>query len=632
MAAFTQDYEMPWRPTFEWYSCLGWGGGALASGLISITSTLPSGPFYYMGGFCAVMTGLQAWQARGHAEIKNSLIGHELEFESLDALYKRVQSDTTGKGLWLGYGFEWGQKHAQRVYEITKRALEPEISKQVKKTFKTPQVGKTWIHGVEPKEHEIDVPLKHLDGHSIAFGTTGSGKTRLFDLIISQAIFRNETCFIIDPKGDQDLWKNAFRACQLAGRPEAFVHFNPAFPEMSYRIDPLKNWNRPTEVASRIKDLIVSDSDNDPFAQFSWNAINNIVQGLVATGVRPNFKRLRKYIEGGPASLLRRALKNHFDDHAKGWQSAIGGKLNKAKDGETETKIMVQYYREFVSERHPSQALDGLCRMFEHERAHFSKMTASLEPILNQLTAGELGDLLSPDPDDQTDHRPITDSARMINKGQVVYCGLDSLTDSTIGSALGSIFLADLTSVAGDRYNYGVDNRPVNLIVDEAAEVVNGPLIQLMNKGRGAGFRIMIASQTFADFSARLGNESRARQVIGNANNLIGLRTKDGETQEFICEPLGDTVVRQIMHTQNTTAIDSEKNPASFSGGYGERLIETDMPLFAQNLLGNLPNLEYIASVSGGRIYKGRIPIITSDIEMGLDDQPWIKNRHADDF
>ena len=86
------------------------------------------------------------------------------------------------------------------------------------------------------------------------------------------------------------------------------------------------------------------------------------------------------------------------------------------------------------------------------------------------------------------------------------------------------------------------------------------------------------------------------------------------------------------MHTQNTTAIDSEKNPASFSGGYGERLIETDMPLFAQNLLGNLPNLEYIASVSGGRIYKGRIPIITSDIEMGLDDQPWIKNRHADDF
>lgn len=31
----------------------------------------------------------------------------------------------------------------------------------------------------------------------------------------------------------------------------------------------------------------------------------------------------------------------------------------------------------------------------------------------------------------------------------------DSLTDAMVGSAIGSLFLSDLTAVAGDRYNYG---------------------------------------------------------------------------------------------------------------------------------------------------------------------------------
>lgn len=630
--AFNSDYEMPWRTTFEAYSALSWTGSAIASASIATLGSLPAGPFFYIAAFGIVMATHQSIAAWKHSRIKGNLAGKELSFMDINDLMKKVNNPKKpADSLWLGHGFEWGQKHAQRIYEIQKRDLESEITETVKKKFKKPMVGKTWIHGVEPVEHEIHLPLEHLKGHTIAFGTTGSGKTRLFDLVISQAVARGESVFIVDPKGDKELMLNAFRACKIAGRPEAFVHFNPAFPSRSVRIDPLKNWNRSTELASRIKDLITSDNDNDPFAQFSWNAINNIVQGLIATGVRPNLKRLRTYIEGGPARLLTRALMNHFDDHVSDWRVALADKLQRARDGDAETQVLVRYYRDHVQQAHPNQPLGGLCKMFEHDKAHFSKMVASLEPILNQLTSGELGDLLSPDADDPDDIRPITDSARMINTGQVVYLGLDSLSDGTVGSAIGSIILADLTAVAGDRYNYGVNNRPVNLIVDEAAEVVNKPLISLMNKGRGAGFQVMIASQTFADFSARLGDEAKSRQVIGNANNLIGLRSKDGQTQEFITEPLGETIIRQIMHTQNTTAIDSDKNVASFSGGYGERLIETEAPLFAPSLLGNLPNLEYIASISGGRIYKGRIPIITSDIEVSLDDQVWVQDAETQD-
>jgi hypothetical protein len=42
------------------------------------------------------------------------------------------------------------------------------------------------------------------------------------------------------------------RACALAGCPDRFVHFYPAFPRASARIDPLHSFNRATELASRV--------------------------------------------------------------------------------------------------------------------------------------------------------------------------------------------------------------------------------------------------------------------------------------------------------------------------------------------------------------------------------------------
>ena len=150
-------------------------------------------------------------------------------------------------------------------------------------------------------------------------------------------------------------------------------------------------------------------------------------------------------------------------------------------------------------------------------------------------------------------------------------------------------------------------------------------MIQMMNKGRGAGFQVTIATQSFPDFTARTGSKDKARQVLANTNNLIALRLKDGETQEYVTESFGQTIIRQVMHTQNTNAIAGDRDVTNWTGGYGERLIENEMPLFPADLLGQLPNLEFIASVSGGRIIKGRLPIINSKINPELEDMIWLK-------
>jgi conjugal transfer pilus assembly protein TraD len=44
-----------------------------------------------------------------------------------------------------------------------------------------------------------------------------------------------------------------------------------------------------------------------------------------------------------------------------------------------------------------------------------------------------------------------------------------------VGSAIGSILIADLAAVAGDRYNHQGRPRQVNVFIDESAEVVNDP-------------------------------------------------------------------------------------------------------------------------------------------------------------
>ena len=73
------------------------------------------------------------------------------------------------------------------------------------------------------------------------------------------------------------------------------------------------------------------------------------------------------------------------------------------------------------------------------------KMIAGLLPILVMLTAGSMGPLLSP-----TEDAESTDMNLVINSDQVLYLGLDSLSDPMVGSTIGSLALADLASTAGE--------------------------------------------------------------------------------------------------------------------------------------------------------------------------------------
>jgi len=547
----------------------------------------------------ALYRGIGAW--RRYVNLTR-LDNYGKEFITIPELMDKTALATKKSSVWLGTGFDWTDVEAQKMHAMLAQGVAQTIGKITNEHHLN---GEYWIHGLD-KETDRFMEVANLVGHTLLVGTTRVGKTRMMELLIGQAIMRGETVIIIDPKGDHALAENARKICAAMGHPERFVYFHPAHPEKSTPIDPMRNWNRRTELASRVAALIPSETGADPFAAFGWKVLNDIVNGLVATGESPNLAHVKRYIEGGADNLLLNTLRHHFIDKVADWESRSSGFVKKNRDRILEAYI--EFYKQIVIHEAQSSDLDGLISTFEHNRDHFQKMVASLIPILSMLTSDPLSELLSPEAK-IGDQKHATDMAKIINNNQVLYLGLDSLADGTVGSAIGSIMLADLTAVAGDRYNYGINsNKPVNLFIDEAAEVINQPTIQLMNKGGGALFRVTIATQTFADFPARLGDENKARQVLANVNNQIILRVIDAETQQYIADSL-PKIKAKSLNLRYGHGVDAHVQD-EYQASYQESVIEEEAEIFPAAMLGRLPPLHFIAKMSGGRIIKGRIPIL----------------------
>lgn len=614
--------ESAWRPAYEVYALFGWLGlaGYGLSGARS--SELPRDLLCLLALVALALAIVRALQVLHIWCGRASLEGRDIEWISTEEIQKKM--DARPGHVWLGWGFEWTRVHAQRLYDLQKvnarQIRVPLLFFWRRLRGRTgPKKGNPHLHGLEAQDRDLYMPLGDLQGHMFVVAITSAIKTRFLALLAVQAIRRKpyESVIIIDPKGDSQMRELIRSECAAVGRERVFAFFHPAFPQESVRIDTLASWNRPTEVASRIGALIPSETGHDPWSSFAWRVLNLVVEGYVLThAARPSLQTIRRYVEGGIDQLLHSTLVKYFEDEGTDWKSAIDPYLRNiarynrpSANTPNETVALVAYY---VSERQSQRSvgpIDGLISMFQHNREHAQKMLASLIPILTMLTAGDLAGLLSPDRTDSTDSRPILTGASIVESGAVVYMGLDALSDAVVAYAIASIVLADLTAHAGARFNLGASEPKVNIFVDEANEAVNVPFIQMLNKGRGAGFNVVFFSQTFPDFVAKLGSEALARQVLGNANSIVAGRTKDAVTAEYVMENFGRTIVAAVQEQQSTNTV-ADGRVLNFSASYGERQTDTPDEIVPRDALGALPDLEFFASFSGRPLLKGRIPLV----------------------
>jgi conjugal transfer pilus assembly protein TraD len=599
------NYTNYWRPNFEAAEAAAWTASIGLTTGIHFAAGMPTTPYLITMSVQGLFALAAIPKAFAVYRAKKGLLGSEISFTSLPALLK-----TTAKqpdSFYYGEAFEWTQQYGQFAFELLSRDLTKLIGKKGRRQAAVK--GTKWIHGIGLNDEEPCLrPADQRNIHHLVLGTTGAGKTRWFDMALAQCIARGEPVIVIDPKGDKGLAETCRRTCEMLGddHRHRFKYFHPAHPEKSISLALTKNYGRATEIASRIAVLMKSDA-GDPFQAFAMMALNNVIQSMLICKIQPTLVSLRRTLEEDVPGLVCKVVHTYGTEvlgpmFNQMCETAV--QKNKARTMEQKAKVFRRlYYDEIVPVKSNSD-IEGLLTQLEHDRSHFSKMIAGLLPILVMLTAGSMGPLLSPVDDDES-----TDMNLVINSDQVLYLGLDSLSDPMVGSTIGSLALADLASTAGEIYNHRMP-KPVNIFVDECAEVLNDQLIQILNKGRGAGINLYIATQTIADFKARMGDESKALQVLANANHIVAFRVLDTDTQEFISMKMPKSRFAYIMRTQATG---SGENSIVHSGNIGERLMEEEGERFPTALLGELPDLEFLAIFAGGDIRKGRIPILQLD-------------------
>ncbi len=611
-----RSYQDMFRPNYEMAAGAGWLAGTLA--LIILQPPM-------WGPALAVMIGMGLWRWNQAADLYRFRLAisvfraDQMKVADIIATTKRMLRK---QDLWLGRGFVWSQKHAEIARHIqirnpgemptipawmpdrVLRWLAPKNQAVVRED--QGKIGVPWIHGVGfAEETDIPLPLESLTGHTAVAGTTRTGKTRFYEMLSTQIIHtqRDAALICIDPKGDKDWKARLEKECKRSGR--RFLLFDPAHPEDSIRLNPLANWNNLSEPATRIGQLIDADGS---FAAFAWKTLYRVMRGMVADGQKPDIKRTKRLVEMGVEPLLERLLTKLFNAHEGegNWEHTLS-QFGAAKATRAEM-MATKYTSDYMPEGLGDEAIDGLVAMVRHSKEHYSKMVQVLEPILEMLGSGEIGSMLSPDPLDQSDTRPIYDTKRIIEEKSVLYMALDSLSDKIVGSAIASIALADIASGTGASYNFG-EKTSLYLLIDEAAEVINDQTVQILNKGGGAGVKAFLAFQSTADAEARFGSKAKSLMALANLNNIISFRLKDPQSAQWVSEMFPTTILRTEQQSYSAGS-DSSSAFTEFRGGVSRSLKEVDAPLVSVELLTKLPPLNYFAFIAAQKVWKGRVPIL----------------------
>ncbi|EMB7774916.1 type IV conjugative transfer system coupling protein TraD [Salmonella enterica] len=574
------------------------------------------------------------------------------------------QIPVSHRRLFLGRGFRWTQKHTQRLQDT----LRPEVARYLQPNrfylgarqlemmteHRLPWLGKLLsadtplnpvrplppvggnpaLHGIEPDEKDVTLALGERVGHTVVYGTTRVGKTRLAELLVTQDIRRGEVTIVFDPKGDADLMKRVWAEAHRAGRGDKLYIFHLGWPEISARYNAVGRFGRVSEVASRVAGQLSGEGNSAAFREFAWRFVNIIARALVALGERPDYTLIMRYVNN-IADLYIRYAEKIIQAQLPALQTQIEN--NQQVLGEDDVPRNMQGQPDALriwaievalsseeGKKLYDPILDGLRSAVRYDRTYFDKIVASLLPLLEKLTTGKTAELLSPDYQDIDDTRPIFDWEQIIRKKAVVYVGLDALSDSEVASAVGNSMFADLVSVVGHIYKHGINaglpggkegKSLINLHCDEFNELMGYEFIPLINKGGGAGMQVTAYTQTSSDIEARIGNAAKTAQVQGNFNNLIMLRVRENRTAELLTTQLPQVEIYTktlVSGHQDTADVNADQD---FTSSTQDRVGTVKVPLLEPADIVTLPKGQAFALLEGGQLWKIRMPLPAGDAD-----------------
>lgn len=586
---------------------------------------------------CALMFGCVAAVYYKPAQRRSAFLhkssNRELSFCTYAQASEKCADPAHAEDIWLGECYPWQSRNCQQVQEILRKdwqshhaasrlAAEKKrifrqrplwnlmhyptylrtVNEQIKRVASYPGYG--WIQNLEPAQ-DCYMPVQVAQGHSLILGTTGAGKTQTLSFLIFQEICRKpkQAVIVIDLKGDESIERSMKEACRQSGREGDFRSLQLARPEVSMRLDFCANCARPSDIGSRFADAIPDPGGKSrPFIEMARGHLIKICNGLALIGRNPSPKALLHWFRNR-VEFAELVLREYIA------QERVKGTVPEGFDFKTAyfddlENLYLRYCTRLAE-------VDAVIELAKIDEQYLQKTTANMSNLLELLATGDIGRLFSPD--EEADRvKPLTDLRKLIDQRAVVFIGLDALSNSGLARAVGSLLMADIAALAGSRYAHEPRMNKVAIFVDECSELATEPFVQMLNKARGAGFRMTIASQTIADFTEKLGSKAAQERVLANVNVLIALRTLDTETQQFFSDRCGTTTTQMAEYSSSTSA--TSQGPLASAKVNFLRVKETEAPLLPTVLLGALPTCHFYGILSGGYVIKGQIPILVEQL------------------
>ncbi|WP_203249833.1 conjugative transfer system coupling protein TraD [Cysteiniphilum marinum] len=510
--------------------------------------------------------------------------------------------------LYSGVGFKWRPKHTQRFYDLE---TIQDFNKQIEDA-ETVLGGKLHLHGVGIlNEKTFELKMSDRQGHVLVYGQSGKGKSRVLEIWLEQDIKAGHALFLVDPKGDKDLVKRVLLAAKRAGRLHDVLILHLGYPEQSVRYNPIKSYQRISEVAGRIASKLPSDGDSQAFMMFAWRFVFVVAQALERLNQEITIKRIKDNVQDLDNLLYSYAI--YFLDLD---EPSFIAKLDENYNPEAEIpkhlqgkstraiKVINYFDRENVK---VDDVLNNILNAYSYEKTYYDKITASLLPFLEQLSS--IGDMTNTA---QQSDLPELSIQEAIDQKKIVVFALDGLSDSTVAHAMGAMFFADIVSCAGKMYKERERFDDIIIHADEFNDVIGDDMMPLSNKSRGAGVILHAYTQTDSDIEVGIKDKGKASIVKGNFTTRCSMCVGAVETARFFTDGLSDVKVKYSV--SNTQLNDSNSKLKGTTAVTADRVQTEDIKLVPDYAVMSQPKGQMFVLKNGGQLYHVRFPLINDDL------------------
>lgn len=553
--------------------------------------------------------------------------------------------------LYIGRGFQWQASHRQRLHLLNQVSNQRYLRKSalyrwadslarknptglIAKARQLPLSpikalpdigGKSILHGVgADQEQDIYLHQHNRNSHMVVFGMTRVGKTRFMSNSLTQDILNGEAVLVIDPKSDIELLQDITAACQHAGREKDLLILHAGIPDLSAKYNPLTNFVNVSEVATRVTSAIQAEGEGKQFQDFAWKFLNIVSTCLHEMGETLSYTNLSFYISR-PKQLLYQYCEMRLPQEDPNYHQAIDDLMaensnkfdNKGKKKLDLTrpeaaKMYVDQYIQATLEQGDHTIYDSIIVDLHYAASlgeeYYSKITASLGPVFDKINKTSAREVFSWE--GETD-LPIIQLEKVIQKKQVVYIGLDALSNQAMAEAVSQALIADLVTLCGKLYKAAPDKKfPLCLHVDEFSNLVRDEFINLLNKAGGAGIKVSAYTQTVNDLGAVFGtNKDKMKMLLGNFGTMVMLRVANQDTGEVFVNCLERTQTRNITPYTTTSDKPDTKDGDFFTTQNTDSIKEDYQSIIEVNHLFSLPKGQAFVLTDGGQLYKIRIPL-----------------------